>query len=139
MATRATYRTNLKSKLLALEDGGYGDFDYEDTDLNLFLAFAVSKLYPAVYTKVKQSSLTLTKYGSQSLYSVTPTYPERVFLLEDAVERTPVLGWLLSGTDIVNIDISQGAGTGSSNIGQSQIFAGFCFGRQGVRQRPIRG
>lgn len=110
MATRLQYRTNLKHKLLALEDGGYGDFDYEDADYDLFLALAVAKLYPAVYTKVKQANLALTAYGTQSLYSITPTYPDRVFLIEDTVERAPVLGWKLSGTDIVNIDASEGAG-----------------------------
>lgn len=111
MATRETYRNNLKSKLLALEDGGYGDFDYEDNDLNLFLALSISQLYPAVYRRVTQPALALTAYGTQSLTSCTPAFPDRVFLIEDSVERQPILGWRISGTNIVNIDPYQGAGS----------------------------
>lgn len=111
MATRAQYRAGLKNKLLALEDGGYGDFDYEDADYNFFLSMAVARLYPAVYKKVAQTGLTLTTYGTMSLQAITPLHPDRVFLVEDAVERQPVLGWKLSGTDIINIDPYQGAGS----------------------------
>lgn len=94
-----------------MEDGGYGDFDYEDVDLNFFLTMACSRMYPAAYQKIKQSALALTTYGTQDLRSCTPAMPERVFLVEDSVERTPVLGWRTSGTDIVNIDPYQGAGS----------------------------
>lgn len=110
MATRATYRNDLKSKLLALEDGGYGDFEYEDSDLNFFLSLAVSQLYPAVYKRVTQAALALTKYGTQGHSSCTPLFPDRVFLVEDAAERTPIGGWRISGTDIVNIDTNMGVG-----------------------------
>lgn len=103
MSTRLDYRNDLNHKLLALEDGGYGDFDYDDTDLNFFLEVAIARLYPYVYKKLTQT-LTLTDYGTQSLSYVTPTFPERVFRIEETSERTPLVGWRVSGTDIIGLD-----------------------------------
>lgn len=109
--TRADYRTDLEHKLLSLEDGGYGDFAYETTDEDLFLDLSVARLYPAIYKRVVESGLSLTSYGTQGFYSVTPVASlQRIFLIEDAAERTPLLGWQSSGLDVVNIDVRQGAG-----------------------------
>jgi hypothetical protein len=101
----------LQSKLLSLEDGGYGDFDYEDADLNFFLSMSCARMYPAAYQKLPQLALTLTEYGTQGLASCTPTYPDRVFLVEDSVERQPLSGWRTSGSDIINLDPNSGAGS----------------------------
>lgn len=127
MTTRIEYRQGVQSKLLALEDGGYGDFDYEDSDLDFFVAMSISQLYPAVYRRVKQAGLALTSYGTQALVACTPLYADRVFLIEDSAERQDVLGWRVSGTDIVDIDVSQGAG--SSNVATVDVYyhdAYFC-------------
>lgn len=121
-STRLQYRTDLGSKLLALEDGGYGDFDYEDVDLNLFLTMAVARMYPAAYQKVKQASLPLVTYGTQNMTFITPAIPERVFLIEDTVERTPVLGWRTSGTDIINIDPYQGGGSSGAQLVSVNVY-----------------
>jgi hypothetical protein len=108
--TRADYRTALNHTLLALEDGGYGDFDYEDADLDFFLEVAVARLFPALYQKVSESK-TLADYGTQGYSSVTPTQPDRVYRIEDSVERTALLGWRVSGTDIINLDKCQSVAT----------------------------
>lgn len=108
--TRLTYRTNLNHKLLALEDGGYGDFDYEDADLNFFLEIAVARLFPYIYRKVRET-LTLVDYGSSSLSTITPTQVDRVYRIEDSTERTPITGWHVSGADIVGLDKYQSLNT----------------------------
>lgn len=113
--TRDQYRADLNHKLLALEDGGYGDFAYDDTDLNLFLDLSVSRLYPAVYRKVSQG-LALTSYGTQNYMSCTPLRADRVFRIEDLTERTAILGWTVSGGDIINIDPYQGVGSTLANV-----------------------
>lgn len=105
--TRADYRTALNHTLLALEDGGYGDFDYDDTDLDFFLEVAVARLFPFIYRKVSET-FALVEYGTQRYSAVTPTQPERVYRIEDASERTALTGWFVSGTDIINLDSSQG-------------------------------
>lgn len=113
---RSDYRDDLQHKLLALEDGGYGDFDYETPDYNLFLDLAVARLFPAIYKKVKQASLPLAAYGTQQFYSVTPANVANIFLIEDTVERTPLLGWRISGGDVINIDAGQGAGAATISL-----------------------
>ena len=114
MSTRLEYRDDLNHKLLALEDGGYGDFDYDDTDLNFFLEVAIARLFPYIYKKASET-LTLTDYGTNGRSSVTPTFPERVFLIEDATERVPLVGWKVSGTNIVNLD-KYGSGFVTSSV-----------------------
>lgn len=111
MATRADYRTALNHKLLALEDGGYGDFEYEQSDLDLFLEFAVARLFPSVYKRLSEDALTITAYGTGTLGYVSPQFPERVYLIEDAAELAPVHGWKLRPTRIVGIDTCQLTGT----------------------------
>lgn len=103
MATRAAYRLDLKNKLLALEDGGYGDFDYTDPEHDTFLALSVARLFPALYKKIAQTGLTLTTYGTKSFASITPAQPDRVFLIVDA-ELEAVRGWRVVGSKIVGFD-----------------------------------
>lgn len=104
MATRAEYRNALKDKLLGLEDGGYGDFEFTDTELNTFCEFAVARLYPAVFKVAVETDLTVTGYGTSRLGYVTPTAPPtQVFLVEDSSELVPVHGWSVSGARIVGI------------------------------------
>lgn len=111
MANRGDYRDSLNHKLLALEDGGYGDFDYDDTDLNFFLEVAVARLYPFVYRRLSET-LTLTTYGTNQMCQITPTFPDRVYRIEDATERTALTNWRVAGTDIINLDQFE---TNSSN------------------------
>src|SRR6266704_52992 len=111
MATRAQYRANLQNKFLALEDSGYGDFDFEDTQLNFFLSMGVSQLYPAIYQRKKVTNVPLVAYGTNSLMYVSSPVPDvtTIFLIEDYAERQDILGWRSSGSDIVDIDPFQGA------------------------------
>lgn len=113
--TRDQYRADLDHKILALEDGGYGDFAFESTDYDLFLDLSIARLYPAIYKKM-QETLTLVPYGTMSFMQISPTRAENVYRIEDAVERTIVLGWRVSGTDIINIDPFQGVGNTITDV-----------------------
>lgn len=109
MATRADYRAALTDKLLGIEDSGYGDFDPSPVEMNVYLDLAAGRLYPAIYKRVMQSGLSVATYGTDSSRgSVTVAFPEKVYLVEDAVELTPVLGWSMRPTSLVGIDIYQG-------------------------------
>lgn len=118
MATRHDYRINLQNKFLALEDSGYGDFDYDDQQLNFFLSMGVSQLYPAIYQRKVSNGLTLVSYGSQNLMYLPSPVPDvqAVFLIEDSVERQDILGWRSSGNDIVDIDPYQGGGLTGATV-----------------------
>lgn len=100
---RVDYRNALNRKLLALEDGGYGDFEYENADLDFFLEISVARLFPFIYQKVHETK-TLAEYGTGSLSSITPTSADNVYRIEDATERVPLTGWRLSGSDIVSLN-----------------------------------
>lgn len=104
--TRADYRADLNHKLLALEDGGYGDFDYENADLDFFLEIAVQRMFPYIYQKVSETK-TLADYGTSQLSFITPTAADRVYRIEDATERVVLTGWRVSGNDIISLDKSQ--------------------------------
>ena len=108
MATRLDYRNDLKHKLLALEDGGYGDFEYSDAEYDTYLDLAVARLFPAIYKKDSVDGLSVVSYGSTGGgYVSDAAIPyERVFLVEDAVELTTVIGWDARPTRIVGIDTS---------------------------------
>lgn len=108
MATRLSYRNNLKNKLLALEDGSYGDFEYADAELDTYLDLSVARLFPAVYFRNSVEDLTLTGYGSAQLGYVSDdsiAY-DTVYMLEDALELDTVVGWEVRGTKIVGVDTS---------------------------------
>jgi hypothetical protein len=123
VTTRLVYRTNLQNKFLNIEDGGYGDFDYDDTELNWFLSMSCQAMFPWVYQKLEESSLALVDYGTLEMTKVTPvtSVPERVYLIRDSVELVPVLGWKVNGLDIINIDPWQGSGT--SEIDNVDLFS----------------
>lgn len=95
MATRLQYRTSLKDKLTALIDSDAADFDFSDTEYNIYLELAVARLFPSIYSRKTQNNLATSQYGTQGgmarVSSVTK--PERVFMVEDAAERTPIAGW----------------------------------------------
>jgi len=108
MATRLQYRTNLSNKLLALEDGSYGDFEYETVQLDTFLDLSVARMFPAVYRRVSADALSLTDYGTAGMgYATDDTIvADRVFLVEDADELTPITGWEVRGDRIIGINSS---------------------------------
>ena len=118
MATRQQYRLNLQNKFLALEDSGYGDFDYEDSQLNYFLSMGVSQLYPALYQRLKVTNVPLVAYGTADLMYLPSPVPDvtTIFLIEDTAERQDVLGWRSSGNDIVDIDPWQSGGSGAQTV-----------------------
>jgi hypothetical protein len=103
---REDFRTLLDHKLLALDQESYGDFEYDEDNLNAYLKLSALRAFPAVYKVVALESPTLVSYGSNGLRYVTVEFPERVFLVEDALELTPVRGWESSPTGRVqNLDL----------------------------------
>lgn len=107
MATREAYRNDLKDKILGLEDEGYGDFEYADTELDTYLELAVIRLYPAVYHRVAMENVAVVPYGSRGLGKVDVPFSERVFLIEDANELEPVTGWSVRPGRVTDIDVRQ--------------------------------
>jgi hypothetical protein len=95
MATRLQYRTSLKDKLTALIDSDAADFDFSDTEYNIYLELAVARLFPSVYARKSQLGLATTQYGTKwGMARVSGVIkPERVYMVEDAAERTPIAGW----------------------------------------------
>lgn len=106
MATRLDYRTALSNKLLALEDGSYGDFEYTTAELDTYLDLSVARMYPAVYTVQSVSGLSLTGYGQLFRGSVTDPdiVFDRVFMVEDADELNVIVGWEARPDKIVGLD-----------------------------------
>lgn len=105
MATRADYRAALEDKLIALEDSGYGDFEYSASEYNTYLELAVTRLFPALYKKVALLAQTPTAYGGNSLYRLSTPFNDRVFLIVDTVEQEPLYGWRLVGSFLSNMDL----------------------------------
>lgn len=96
-----------------MDEEGYGDFEYESTDLDAFLQLSVLRLFPAYYkygsgtTKTTDpQALTTASYGATgaTLTAVTVPYPERVFRVEDNDTLDPVLGWTVSGSRVLGVD-----------------------------------
>jgi len=108
VATRQDLRNDLKNKLVSLEDGGYGDFEFSDTEYNTYLDLAVARLYPALYKKVSKGPLTVVGYGRNLLGYVTDSTNtvqyDRVFLVEDATELTAIVGWSSRPDKLVGFD-----------------------------------
>lgn len=107
MATRADYRADLSDKLLGIEDEGYGDFEFSSTELDTYLELAVARLYPAVHQRVSADEQSVTSYGTRSMGYVDITNAERVFMVEDSTEMTPITGWGVRPGRIINIDTCQ--------------------------------
>lgn len=105
MATRLQYRQRLEDKILGLEDEGWGDFEYGVTELNTYLELAVARLYPSIYKTAATAVLTPTGYGGGRLGSVTTSYANSVYLVEDATELTPLLGWKTRAGVITGINV----------------------------------
>lgn len=106
MTTRKQYRDHLKNKLIGLEDGSYGDFEYSDAEYDTFLDLSVSRMFPSVYKRASVDNLTVVGYGSNSLGYVSNKLIayDRVYLIEDALEFTSITGWEVRGSRIVGID-----------------------------------
>lgn len=105
MATRKNYRDSLTDKLVALEDGGYGDLEFTTTELNTYLELTVARLYPAVYKRLVLEDQTVVAYGNNDYGKVDTTAADRVYLVEDSDEMEKVGGWVSrGGTSIIKID-----------------------------------
>jgi|SRR6478735_4484052 len=106
MTTRLEYRTNLTNKLLALEDGSYGDFEYSTAEMDTFLDLSVARLFPAVYRRVASDDIDVVGYGSalQGYVADDAIVYERVFMVEDADEYRPLTGWQIRPDRIIGID-----------------------------------
>jgi hypothetical protein len=126
MATRVDYRNELRDKLTGLEESAYGDFDYTDAELNTFLSLTAARLFPAVYARASVDATSVTEYGSEGKASVTlpaDIVAERVYLVEDAAELSPVYGWTTRPGKVVNIDRCQlDAGTVNVYYWRSILF-----------------
>lgn len=105
MASKADYREDLESKLLGLEDGGYGDFEYTEEELDTYIALVVSALFPSLYKRNSEDGLTLTSYGSTGFaYSDIDAPEERIYLVEDAETFEVVMGWETRPGRIIGLD-----------------------------------
>lgn len=124
MANREDYRTRLQAKLIGLEDEGYGDLEFEDEELDTYLELTVAELFPELYKVVKVGPLTLTTYGTSGFRGqVSTSFPDRVFLVEDATELVPIYGWMPRPTSLVGIDTNLFVGTKSVNVYYYDAFA----------------
>lgn len=123
MTTRAQYRTNLINKFEALEDSGYGDFDFSDGEYNFYLSMGLAQLYPAIYQRLVIKNVPLVAYGTADLMYLPSPVPDvtTIFLIEDTTERQDVLGWRSSGNDVVNIDPWQSGGSGAQTVTNCDI------------------
>lgn len=108
MATRADYRTSLVDKLVALEDGGYGDLEFTTTELNTYLELTMARIFPAVYKRATLADQALVSYGTNDYGKVTTTHAERVYMVEDPDELEVIGGWeVRGGTSIVKLDMNE--------------------------------
>lgn len=112
MTTRSDLRTALDARLVALEDGGYGDFEFTDAEKNLYLDLAVSQLYPAIYKKVSEEGLAWTLYGSYSdRCYIEPAFPDRVFAIQEDGDMDYVTGWQIRPDKIVGLSVLTNSAT----------------------------
>lgn len=105
MATRADYRADLNTKILAIEDSGYGDFEFTDAELNTYLELSVARLFPAMYRKVALENQPAVAYGTNRLHRVQTNFADRVFLVVDSAEQTPILGWRVIGSYVSHLNL----------------------------------
>lgn len=105
MATRADLRSDLNTKILAIEDSGYGDFEFTDAELNTYLELSVARLYPHLYKKVSLLSQAVESYGTNDYYRVATEHAERVFLVLDSTEQEPIFAWQIIPGYISKLDV----------------------------------
>jgi hypothetical protein len=111
VATRADYRSDLNNKILAIEDSGYGDFEFTDLELNTFLELSVTRLYPALYKKIGLLSQTPVSYGTNGFSRLATNFSDKVFLVLDTNEQEPVYGWRTIPGYISTLDLGGLSGT----------------------------
>lgn len=117
MATRDDYRTALQAKLIGLEDEGYGDLEFAETELDTYLELTVAELFPDLYKVVSEDDLSVTTYGSGSWQGkVDVSFPSRVFMVEDAAELSPIGGWKIRPTSIIGLDTDAFLGSATVNV-----------------------
>lgn len=109
MATRLHYRNRLNDKILGLDDEGFGDFAYEVEELNTYLELAVARLYPAIYKTAATAALTPTSYGNGRLGSVATAFADRVYMVEDGTELSPVYQWKTRAGSIIGVNVDNNA------------------------------
>lgn len=104
MATRADYRQTLRDRLAGIEESGYGNFDFLDTELNTYLELGVAKLFPALYARASLTSQSATSYGNNGYRSVSVSVDEsHIFAVEDATELSLIRGWQTRPGKVVGI------------------------------------
>lgn len=104
MATRLNYRQAVKDKFAGIEESGYANFDYSDSELNTYLDLAASQLFPVVYRKLSLDAQSVVSYGTYGKGQVSVSIPEsRIFMLEDATELSTVVGWQTRPGKVVGI------------------------------------
>lgn len=110
MANREDLRSNLTDKLVGLEDSGYGDFDYSDSELNTYLELTTVRMFPSVYRRSSANALTLTSYGKDNYAEVdiaTAGIPDdRTYMVEDAESYEPLRGWEIRPGRVIKLDDS---------------------------------
>lgn len=106
MSTRLYYRNAVKDKILALEDSGYGDFEFTDGEYNTYMDLATARMFPAIYKRTSTSALPLVAYGAAGQgYAASPVIIySRVYMVEDASELMPIVGWQVRPDKIVGIN-----------------------------------
>lgn len=104
MATREDYRDQLQSKIVGIEDSGYGDFEFTTTEYNTYLELAVARLFPALWKPAVEEDQTVTSYGDLSWGKVDFTSADRVFLVENSSTLEAVLDWEVRAGRVMRID-----------------------------------
>lgn len=118
LGARAKYRAWLTDKFLGMDEEGYGDFQYEDSQLNHFLELAILGLFPALFKlDVKVAALpsdglfltvpnviTMTRYGNNNLGYIIYPEADRTYAIEDASTLDELIGWQAQNGRIKNID-----------------------------------
>ena len=105
MTTRKQYRDGVKNKILALEDSGYGDFEFSDSEHDTYLDLATARLFPAIYKRTSVNGLTLVAYGTAGQgYASSPLIAyDRVYMVENSAELMPIVGWQVRYDKVVGI------------------------------------
>lgn len=104
MANIADYRNMVRDRLAGIEMSGYGNFEFLDSELETFLNHAVAGLFPTIHRRVADADVATTEYGTNEFRKADVAYDEgRIYLIEDATERTPILGWSTRPGEVVGL------------------------------------